>query len=75
MTPATLTTEHTPDGVRVLLVDCEHGETRIACVPGDSPSATVINELAMVKMAVSAHYSVEKCRCTLPLRRRYRVTI
>lgn len=72
MRPATLTAEHI-DGERMLILDCRHGATMVAVINGTRPEAPQISELAAVQAALLKHYSVEKCRCTLPLRRRFGV--
>lgn len=61
--------ELAPDAV-LYIVDCDHGRTEAAMLPGPVP----IPEAVFVRLAVAKHYSVEGCRCTRHLRRRYGVT-
>ena len=69
---ATLTTEPIAGG-RLLVVDCEHGQSSLAFMNGTDPEAPQITEEQAARLVISHHYANEGCRCTRELRRRFGV--
>lgn len=55
-----------PDAKRIV-IDCRHGETSVVFMPSE---ALALSDTALARMALSKHYSEERCRCTRRLRKR-----